>query len=283
MRRAASWLFEPVPRGRVAVMRTLVYLFVFADLFVLRPWVDDHALVPTELYRPLFIERWLPLPVPTSGVVTFVEWGLLISAAFALFGRWPRLAGWLTFLFYLEWMFIAFSYGKVDHDRVAYLVALAVLPTVGPARWGDREADEAAGWAIHSIQVAAVLTYFLSVFAKLRYGGWNWATGATLMRAIVRRSTPLGEPLTNYPGLLVAAQFGIMAFEVSTPAMLLRGRVGRLMVLLAFAFHVVTFAAIGIMFWPQIVCLCAFLPLERLDPKGWWAARRERPRAEALA
>jgi hypothetical protein len=50
-------------------------------------------------------------------------------------GRAPRLLGWTIFVLYFEWMIIAMSYGKVDHDRFAFLVALAVLPTVAP--WGS--------------------------------------------------------------------------------------------------------------------------------------------------
>ena len=57
------WLTEPVPRGRVAAFRTLVYLFVAADLVLFTPWVRTHAGVPGELYQPLFIGRLLPLPL----------------------------------------------------------------------------------------------------------------------------------------------------------------------------------------------------------------------------
>ena len=31
-----KWLFEPVPKGRIAAFRTLVYLFVALDLVVLQ-------------------------------------------------------------------------------------------------------------------------------------------------------------------------------------------------------------------------------------------------------
>jgi hypothetical protein len=42
------------------------------------------------------------------------------------------------------------------------------------------------------------------------------------------------------------------------------GRVGHAMVGLAFAFHIVTYATIGIIFLPHVVCLLSFVPLERL-------------------
>ena len=164
------WLTEPVPLGRLAAFRTLVYLFVIADLVVFTPWVRAHADVPGELYRPLLIGRLLPLPAPTPALVWGVFAGPVVSAAVAATGRLPRLAGTVVALLYLEWMIIAFSYGKVDHDRFGLLVALAVLATVGRARHGDATRSEAAGWALRATQLAVVATYFLAAFARLRLG-----------------------------------------------------------------------------------------------------------------
>jgi hypothetical protein len=127
-------------------------------------------------------------------------------------------------------MVIAFSYGKVDHDRLALLVALAVLPTVGRARASDLTPDERAGWALRCIQLAVVATSVLAVGAKLRFGGLEWVGGATLVRAVVHRGTPLAEPLMELPWVLQAAQAALVALELSAPLMLVRGRVGRLWV-----------------------------------------------------
>jgi hypothetical protein len=238
-------------------------------------WVARHSLVPTELYQPLFIGRLLDLPVPTETFVKGVGIALLVAAALALSNRLPRLAGTAVFFLYLEWMFIAMSYGKVDHDRVAFLVALAVLPTAGAARWGERDPSEAAGWAIRSIQVAVVATYFLAAFAKLRFGGPEWVNGATLMRAVLRRGTVLAEPLKSNPWILRFTQYFIMAFELASPLLLSRGRIGRIFLVAAVGFHLMTYATITIIFLPHVMCLLAFAPLERLDPRAWLAARRQ--------
>jgi hypothetical protein len=204
-----------------------------------------------------------------------------VSAAIGATGRLPRIAGTAAFLFYAEWMFIAMSYGKVDHDRISILIALAVLPTVGAARWGDRSEDEASGWAIRSIQLAVVATYFLSVFAKLRFGGPGWVNGATLMRAVLRRGTSIGDLFVDLPWVLHISQWLIVAFEFFSPLMLLRNKIGHWYVAAAFAFHIMTFATISIIFLPQVMCLFAFLPLERLDPMELW--RRLRPGEPASA
>jgi hypothetical protein len=273
LRRLTTWWFEPIPRGRVAALRTLVYVFVFVDIFALRPWVSIHGQLPAELYEPLFIARFLPVPAPTPLVVGVVQVALPIATLVALTGRWPRSSGFVVFFLYLDWMLTAFSYGKVDHDNVAFLVALAVLPTVGKVRWGDQEPDEASGWAIRCIQVAVVMTYFASVFAKLRFGGANWVTGSTLLRAVLRRGTFLVEPLANYPVVLKAGQVALVAFELLSPLLLVRGRIGRLLLAAAITFHVVTFLSIRIMFWPHVLCLLSFLPLERMNPRSWVQSR----------
>ena len=260
----SSWWFSPVPLGRVARLRTMIYAFILVDVLVLRPWVADNGSLPAEFYHPLFVDRVLPFPTPTPAIVGAVKYGLLICALAGVFRRSPRLLGSLTFVLYLEWMLIAFSYGKVDHDRIAFLVALAVLPTVPKAMSRDRSLSEAAGWAVRSIQVAVVLTYFLAAMAKLRFGGIDWVNGATLMRAVLRRGTFLADPLKGQPSLLQVGQYLIVMFELSAVLLMHRGRIGRIYLFSAVVFHAVTFAALGILFWPHVICLSAFVALEEL-------------------
>jgi hypothetical protein len=281
--RLVRWWFDPIPRGRVAALRTFVYAFVLADVFIVRPWVSIHGQLPVELYEPLFIARFLPLPAPTPLVVAVLQGALVVATLLALTGRWPRVAGAVVFFLYLGWMLTAFSYGKVDHDNVAFLVALAVLPTAGKARWGDMRPDEASGWAIRCVQVAVVMTYFASVFAKLRFGGVNWVTGSTFLRAVIKRGTSLAEPLAAYPLALKAGQVALVAFELLSPLLLVRGRIGRLMLATALAFHVIAFLGIGIMFWPHVVCLLSFLPLERLNPRLWVQEKLSGPASREAA
>ena len=259
-----AWWFDPLPRARIAWLRAALYLFVPVDVLVTTAWVARHADVPGELYQPLYVGRLLPLPVPGSTFVQALQVALVVAALMAATGRLPRVLGTAVAVLYFEWMVVAMSYGKVDHDRFAFLVALVVLPTVGTARRHDPEADDAAGWALRCIQVAVVLTYFLAAFAKFRFGGLDWANGATLTRAVLRRGTFLGRPLLDAPWLLQATQWGIIVVELASPLLLLRGRVGRGLVVFYLVFHLVTFATITIIFLPHVMCLLAFLPLERL-------------------
>jgi hypothetical protein len=280
--RVTDWLTEPVPRGRVAAFRTVVYLFVAADPLWFTPWVRSHADIPGQYYQPLFVGRLLHLPTPNAVLVYGIFAALVPLALAAATGRAPRLLGWTVFALYFEWMIIAMSYGKVDHDRFGLLVALAVLPTCGPARHGDRTPTRAGGWALRLTQLGVVATYFLASWAKLRFGGIEWLTSATLQRAIIRRGTVLTHPLQAHPWALVASQFGIVAFELASPVVfLVRPRVRYAIVGFFYAFHVMVMATITISFAPHQAAMSSFLPLERVRPvlwtRNWWRRRHGRP------
>jgi hypothetical protein len=269
-----KWLFEPVPRGRIAAFRTLVYLFVVADLTVITPWVRTHADVPADLYQPLLVGRLLPLPTPTPLLVHGVFWVLIALSLAAATGRAPRVLGWAVFALYFEWMIIAMSYGKVDHDRFGFLVALAVLPTVGRARHGDATRTEAGGWALRVTQIAVVCTYFLAAFAKLRFGGVDWVTSSVLARAIIRRGTDFADLIAQVPYLLIVAQCGIVAFELLSPLIfVVRGRWRYIGIAFFYTFHLFTYAAITISFAPHLVAMTSFLPLEKVRPIEWLRSR----------
>lgn len=262
-----GWLFRAVPAARVAWLRMLLYLFVPVDVLVTTPWVARHDTTPPALYRPLLLDRLLHLPAPTPLVVHAVEAALLVAALTAATGRAPRTLGIAVALLYGEWMLIAMSWGKVDHDRFAYLVALFLLPTAGRARHRDLQPSEAGGFALRCIGLAVVATYLLSVVAKARFGGGlgHWLDSAVFVRAVLRRGTVLSEPLLRHVWVLHAGQYALVLLELASPLLLvLRGRGLHLLVAVYVAFHVMTWASLGIVFLPHLVCLLALLPLERL-------------------
>ena len=261
----SRWLFAPAPLARVAVLRLLVYGFVPVDVLLTTTYIAGHGDLPASAYQPLMVGRLLHLPTPSALLVPAVEVALLLATAVALSGRAPRLAGGAVAALYLQWMLIGMSYGKVDHDRFAFLVALAVLPTVGAARLGSRERSAAAGWALRCIQLAVVATYFLSTIAKLRYGGWGWPNSGTLTWALLRRGHGFALPLLDHPELLRLAQWGIVGMELASPLLLVVPRRWQYLGVAGLVvFHLATFATIGIIFLPHLVAMAAFLPLERL-------------------
>ena len=268
-----TWWFTPVALGRVAALRVLVALFVPLDLWVATAWVHEHGDVPAELYRPVALARVLQVPAATPLSADLLRAGMTIASVVLLVAvvwrRVPDLAarvvGAALAITYLWWMLLAMSYGKVDHDRYGFLVLLAVLPTVAGARLGDRTLSESAGWAIRMVQVAVVATYFLAAVAKIRFGGWGWANGATFARAIIRRGTDLVDWMVQYPWTLRVSQWAMLLLELAAPLLLLvkRERTVWLVIGALYAFHLMTYAALGIIFLPHLVALAAFLPLER--------------------
>lgn len=245
-------------------MRVVIYLFAWYDVFRYSPNVVQRARVSSN-YRPIFIERLLHLPAPTHEWAVIVQLAVPICATLAATGRLPRALGTLTFLLYFDWLLMGDSYGYVPHDRLAFVVALAVLPTVGSARRGDMTASERAGWALRCIQVAVVATYFLSAWAKVRFGGWDWANGGVLTWAILRRGTSFGHDLLSYPQWLHIGQWAGICAETCSPIVLfLRGRWVYLGVIAMLGFHAFNQATLGISFLPHVLCILAFLPLERI-------------------
>ena len=266
MAAVTRWLFQPAPLARIAVLRVIAYVFVPVDVLLTTPWVVAHAQVPGELYQPLLIGRLLPLPTPGPWVEV-LRWVLIGTALVAATGRLPRLLGTVVALLYLEWMVVAFSYGKVDHDRIGYLVLLFALATVGRAGLRDRTPSEAAGWAISVTTLAVMATYFLSAFAKLRFGGLDWVDGATLTRAVVRKGTDLSRPLLDHTWVLHTFQYVLVAVELFVaPLLLVRHRYRWVLVASFYVFHVMTFLMLRIIFLPHCVAMLALLPVERLVP-----------------
>jgi hypothetical protein len=271
MTAVGRWFFPPIALRRIAILRTIAYLFIPVDVFLITPWALAHRDVPTELYQPLRIARLLALPEPTHALIVGLCVALVVASLAAATGRAPRTLGTLVVLLYGAWMLVAMSYGKVDHDRVGYLVLLAALPTVGRARWGDRTLSERAGWAIRVTAIAVVCTYFLAAWAKFRFGGVDWLTGATYTKAVLRRGTILSDWTVHVPYLLMVAQIGTIAFELTSPVLLfLRGRWQVYGAVFLYGFHAMVYAALTIAFWPHLIALAALLPLERLRPVRRW-------------
>ena len=256
----------------------LVYAYVPLDVLLTSSWVRAHASQGAALYRPLTIVQWLHMPPPSQLFVNVLAVVVVLSALVAMTGWHPRWSGSGAAASYLVWMLTAMSYGKVDHDRFAFLVALAVLPTAGAAslrralRGDAGQPSQTAGWVLRMIQVAVVATYFLAAFAKIRFGGWNWATGAVLERALLRRHTVLSGWMLDRPHLLVPMQFAMILAELLSPLVLLaRSDRARTVVAIGmWSFHLAVFAGVTIIFFPHCVAVASFVPLER----AWSSLRR---------
>jgi hypothetical protein len=272
-----------VPESRVAILRTVLYLFVIVDihLFVRDPIPLSRQ---PELYQPLLIERLFHLPAPSVPLTITLYLILIVGSLLAAANVLPRLAGAVVAVAFTWWTAIGMSYGKVDHDHLALVVALWVLPTVGVIadRWRSVERSAQAGWALKCIQIGVVATYFLSALTKIRSGGWSltsWPDSSILLWAIIRRPHGLGQFLLPYPELLHIMQWLSFTAELTSIVVLwLRGRALLAAAIFWMGFHLFTTAILYIHFAPTAICWLAFAPLERFGP---WLRRIKPSRRES--
>jgi hypothetical protein len=149
LRSVATWFMPVLPESRVAILRTVLYLFVIIDihLFVRDPIPLSRN---PELYQPLLIERLFHLPPPSVPLTITLYLILVVFCLLAAANVLPRLAGGVVAAAFTWWTAIGMSYGKVDHDHLALVVALWVLPTVGVIadRWPSVARSAQAGWAV---------------------------------------------------------------------------------------------------------------------------------------
>ncbi|WP_205857241.1 hypothetical protein [Phytoactinopolyspora endophytica] len=263
-----AWWMPELPFARVAIMRAAIYLFLLYDIFYLRNDVIPHGHTP-ELYEPLWIGRALPLPEPSVGLAQTLQVLIVVGSLVAATGRLPRLAGWTVALCYFEWLILSMSFGKVDHDHLALVIAVFVLPTIGRARLSDHGGSPAAGWAFRCIQVSVIFTYFGSALAKwVRNGApFAWANGAVLSWAFIRRATDLARWSLDYPWLLRIGQWVMLIAEFLSPIVLfVKGKWLYFGAAFFLTFHLVTYLTLGIHFLPTVICWLAFFPTEKLLP-----------------
>jgi hypothetical protein len=234
------------------------------------------------------------LPPPSLPLTLTLYVILLVGCLAAAANRYPKTTGYVVAASFTWWTAIGMSYGKVDHDHLALIVALWVLPSVGsiPGRWHSPLRSAQAGWALRCVQIAVVFTYFLSAVTKIRSGGWSltsWPESSILMWAVVRRPNGLGQFLMPYPELLHLMQWFVFTAELSSLVVLwLRGRALLLAALFWLSFHVFTVAVLYIHFAPTLICWLAFAPLERFRPwlsgviAGWRQRTGRRPARQTV-
>ena len=260
-----NWAFPQVPTERIIWMRRLVYLVVLLDIFWLTAFPIGHGNIPADLYQPLPIRDLLHLPQPNAVYVRVLQIAIAVGAVLGLLGIKPTIAGWVVAFGMLDWLSNAYSYAKINHDHLALLVALFVLPLAAGQITDVRDALQRNGWTVRMIQISVAATYFLAAVAKVKEAGWGWASSAVLVWAITRRGSFIAEPLTSVPQVTYVFQWISLIAEFLAPLMLvLRGRPLYAYVGFWFVFHASTFALLSIHFIPTVVCLFAFLPLERL-------------------
>ena len=253
------------------MLRTILYLFVIVDIHLI---VRDPIPLSRhpELYRPLLLERLLHLP-PPSVPLTVTLYAVIMVGSLVAAGNWlPRIAGWVVAAAFTWWTAIGMSYGKVDHDHLALVVALWVLPTAGAVagRWRSTVRSAQAGWALQVHPDRRGL-HLLPVGAHQDPQRWleRDQLAGELDPALgdhppAERAGPVPGPV---PGAAAVDAVGGLLAELSSLVVLwLRGRALLLAALFWLSFHLFTVTILYIHFAPTLICWLAFAPLERRLP-----------------
>ena len=276
--RVVGWFAPVLPDARVAVLRTVVYLFVLVDihLFVADPIPLSRQ---PDLYAPLMVERLFLLPPPTPLITTTLYVVLVVGSLVAAANRLPRLAGVVVAAAFTWWTAIGMSYGKVDHDHLAFVVALWLLPTrrgrPGPLA---EPTSSAAGGLGAQVRADRGDRDLLPLGAdqdpqrRLEPDRRGRTASSSPGRSSGGR-TGWASSCCPFPDLLRGMQwFAFLAELTSLVVLWLRGRALLAAALFWLGFHVFTAAILYIHFAPTLVCWLAFAPLERLP--AWWDRRR---------
>ena len=189
------------------------------------------------------------------------------------------------------YQYVAFAYGKVDHDRGDFVVALLLLPTVGMAHLSDERRSQAAGFALRVVQVSAIATYFLSASPRSGSAAGTGSTAPPWCAPSSGAGPRSGTGSCTSRRSCTRSSGCIVIAELSSPVIfLVNERWRRRLVGAWYLFHASVYATITIAFWPHLVMMLAFLPLEdyvaRLRRRwGEWSARgpaRGAPGADRL-
>lgn len=265
--------FSPLPAERMAVFSRIIHATVLFTVFRTDRWMTGHAIAPEEYYQPVAISRLLGIPAPTPTTMTALQWVIAVSAVLAIAGVGAptvrHAVNTVVACSYTMWILWAFSFAKVDHDRLTIIVALFVLAVVPGLGSGP---DDRVRWGLRTVQVMWLLSYPASGIAKLRVTGVGWMSSAVLARAIVRRGTWFGDLFVDHAAFLRLCQWAAITLEfAATLALFPLRRIRAVLLTSLVLLHVITWLVIGIHFLPHTVCVTAFLPLERMHPR--WRAR----------
>lgn len=283
------------PAERLAAFRICVGVFVVVYLTVRFPVFWALADKPASSFAGVGPLGWLDRPVP-GPVVRSTLLAALASGIALLLGYRYRVAAPAFAAAVLLLTAYRSSWGQLLHFEnlfVLHVLLLAVSPaadtwSLDARRAGPRRRDPVTyGFILQLACVAVVATYVIAGIAKIRLGGFEWATGDTLRNHIAYSAVRLdllggdGSPLA---GVVVRNSWMLppmaavsVVIELAAPVALLGGLFRNIWVASAWAMHVGILALMLVGF-PYPLFLVAFAPffaLERLFP--WWAPRSQEP------
>lgn len=287
LKRLDRWLFAPIPRERLRLLRMAIGLYAFVYLAARASHLTAPVRYPASSFQPVGLASWLSTPLPTAAVHAGVALSLGLSVLFTAGVRYRVVAP--CFAVSLLWVLTyRHSFGMIFHTDnllALHVLCLALAPeaaaraNAATSRTEDRSEDVAVAWPARVLCVVTVASYVVAGVAKLRITGLDWAGGDVLREHIaydaIRKIelgsiySPLAPLLLPYPAVFPPLAAFALAAEVLAPLALFGPRLALVWCVSAWLFHLGVLALMAIAFpYPLSGCAyLAFFPLER------WARR----------
>lgn len=297
-RRAAGAL--PVVDAHAPATRLASYRIVFAGfvaVYLLSRFPHFAALADRNPVDFAPVGVLTPLDSPPAGWLVVVAILATVGAAIAsCAGLWWRVAGPLMAVGVLFLSTLRSSWGQLlhfEHLIVLHALVLSLTPASDAwsldSRWGRKEASPPGsryGWPIALLCLVTVITYVIAGIAKLRYGGIDWLSSATLRNHIAYTATraellggqaaPLAEIAVRWSWVLAPFAVATVLLELGAPVALLGGRWRTGWVAAVWGMHVGIGGAMWIGF-PMALFGIAFLPMFANErPMAWLGERGAR-------
>lgn len=280
---------------RLAAFRIVVAALSLWIAFDLAPWNFSDGRRVTEGVTHAFLSRdWNPIygfevlgiRPPDATTVTISFSILIVSVLMTLVGLFTRLSAAVTAAFIFYWIGLVYSYEQAHHERIAIMLALAVLPLTPcgmrlsvdslRSRWRRAKAGGDGAWApdrspfarwpILFTQISIVMGYFFAGMSKMAIVGPAWLNGYTLQAFMLGGGGPLTDSMSQNVTMAVVSSVMTLGLQLTSPILLFRPAARWLYLPALTSFHLVSWLTgiIGDTYFLMWMMFAAFLPLERV-------------------
>ncbi len=274
------------PSHRLALFRIALgaYLVVYLTLRLPEAWGTMQA--PPHRFAPEGLVAWLRLESPLATPwALFIYLGCIVCAGLFTWGQFFALTGPLLAVLLLWVTSYKSSFGMLFHSENLFTLQTFLVGFSPAARTLSRDAQKGrnsplasipAGWPLLACCLASIFAYLVAGVAKLKLGGFDWATGDILRIQVAYDNlrklefgsiySPIGADSLRHPWLFSPLAVMTLVAELGGILALLHRRIALVWVLLVVGFHwgVLALMAITFSFPMSGVPFLCFFPLEKI-------------------
>ena len=270
VRRIDHWLeesYNTITDAGLGLFRICYSLYLL--LFGINSYAQGIVSNPENLYDPpLSIAFFFDLP--SLEFFIFLDWLVLLSIPFVLFGLFTKPASFVLGFGFLLGNSFLYSFGKIDHGR---LLQMLVPLLFSFSNWERRFSIDSNRKKIESPRYYLIAIYALliglamfSAGIEKVFGGWlNWENDSLryiLIRDVVyERIGLLGKWASTIKSSLFwkAMDYSVVAFELGALLAAFRLKWMKWWAFLAVHFHIGVYLLLGFSFKGNFICYLIFV------------------------